>query len=116
MCACLNIDHSLITCSIDVNIVNIHQTVGMYFLILTGNSDDIEWHDLQRSYHPVHDTLPAPLGVYWALGTVGYVIKPGYFLIHSRDDEYQAHILAWKRLIMLQQHIGCTNQTNISKI
>ena len=64
MCACLNIDHSLITCSI----VNIHHTVGMYFLILTGNSDDIEWHDLQRSYHPIHDTLPAPLGVYWALG------------------------------------------------
>ena len=52
MCACLNIDHSLITCSIDFNIVNIHHTVGMYFLILTGNMDDIEWHDLQRSYQP----------------------------------------------------------------
>ena len=70
MCACLNIDHSLITCSIDFNIVNIHHNVGMYFLILTGNRDDIEWHDLQRSSHPIHDTLPAPLGVYWALGTV----------------------------------------------
>ena len=70
MCACLNIDHSLITCSIDFNIVNIHHIVGKYFLILTGNRDDIEWHDLQRSYHAIHDALPASLRVYWAPGTV----------------------------------------------
>ena len=29
--------------------------------------------------------------------------KEQYFLIHSRKDENQAHILAWKTLIMLQQ-------------
>ena len=37
----------------------------MYLLIITGNRDDIEWHDLQRSYHAIHDALPAPLGVCW---------------------------------------------------
>ena len=39
--------------SIDFNTVNIHRTVGMYFLISTGNRGDIEWHDLQRSYYPI---------------------------------------------------------------
>ena len=38
--------------SIDFNTVNIHHTAGMYFLVFTGNRDDIEWHDLQRSYYP----------------------------------------------------------------
>ena len=28
--------------SIDFNTVNIHRTVGMYFLVSTGNRDDIE--------------------------------------------------------------------------
>ena len=70
------LDHSLITCSIDFNIVNIHHTVGMYFLILTGNRDDIEWHNLQRKYHAIHDTLPAPLGVYWAVGRVFLATLP----------------------------------------
>ena len=35
--------------SIDFNTVNIHRTVGMYFLVSTGNRGDIEWHDLERS-------------------------------------------------------------------
>ena len=35
--------------SIDFNIVNIHLTIGMYFLVSTGNRDDIEWNDPQRS-------------------------------------------------------------------
>ena len=47
--------------SIDFNTVNIHRTVGMYFLVSTGNRGDIEWHDLQRSYYPIHSLLP---GVY----------------------------------------------------
>ena len=53
--------------SIDFDIANIHYTVGMYFLIFTGNRDDIEWHD-----------IPAPLGVYWEIPPKGQ-----YFLIHS---------------------------------
>ena len=47
--------------SIDFNTVNIHCTVGMYFLVSTGNRGDIEWHDLQRSYYPIHSLLT---GVY----------------------------------------------------
>ena len=46
MCASLNIGHSL--SSIDFDIANIHHTVGMYFLILTGNRDDNEWHELSK--------------------------------------------------------------------
>ena len=34
--------------SIDFNTVNTHRSVGVYFLVSTGNRDDIEWHDLQR--------------------------------------------------------------------
>ena len=35
--------------SIYFNTVNIHRTVGMYFLVSTGNRDDIEWNDQQIS-------------------------------------------------------------------
>ena len=35
--------------SIDFSTVNIHRNVGMYFFVSSGNRDDIEWHDLQRS-------------------------------------------------------------------
>ena len=56
--------------SIDFNTVNIHRTVGMYFLISTGNRGDIEWHDLQRSYYPIHSLLP---GVYVSILSLGTV-------------------------------------------
>ena len=49
MCACLNIGHSLIICSIDFNIVNIHHTVGMYFLIL--NDMIFKDHIIQYMIH-----------------------------------------------------------------
>ena len=35
--------------SIDFNIVNIHPTAEVYFFVPTGNRDDIEWNDQQRS-------------------------------------------------------------------
>ena len=56
--------------SIDFNTVNIHRTVGMYFLVSTGNRGDIEWHDLQRSYYPIHSLLP---GVYVSIRSLGTV-------------------------------------------
>ena len=56
--------------SIDFNTVNIHRTVGMYFLVSTGNRGDIEWHDLQRSYYPIHSLLP---GVYVSILSLGTV-------------------------------------------
>merc|ERR1711894_705458 len=56
--------------SIDFNTVNIHRTVGMYFLVSTGNRGDIEWHDLQRSYYPIHFLLP---GVYVSILSLGTV-------------------------------------------
>ena len=56
--------------SIDFNTVNIHRTVGMYFLVSTGNRGDIEWHDLQRSYYPIHSLL---LGVYVSILPLGTV-------------------------------------------
>ena len=33
--------------NIDFKTVNIYNNVGMCFLILTGNRNDIEWHDIQ---------------------------------------------------------------------
>ena len=56
--------------SIDFNTVNINRTVGMYFLVSTGNRGDIEWHDLQRSYYPIHSLLP---GVYVSILSLGTV-------------------------------------------
>ena len=56
--------------SIDFNTVNVHRTVGMYFLVSTGNRGDIEWHDLQRSYYPIHSLLP---GVYVSILSLGTV-------------------------------------------
>ena len=41
--------------SIDFKTANIHRTVGMYFLVFTGN---IEWYDLQGQYHLIHLLLP----------------------------------------------------------
>lgn len=40
--------------SIYFNGVNIHRTENseMYFMIFTGNRDDIEWHDLHTLYYP----------------------------------------------------------------
>ena len=41
LCLCLSFFHHY-QGSIDFNTVNIHRTVGMYFLISTGNRGDIE--------------------------------------------------------------------------
>ena len=57
--------------SIDFNTVNIHRTIGMYFLVSTGNRGDIEWLDLQRSYYPIHSLLP---GVYVSILSLGTVL------------------------------------------
>ena len=47
MCTCFNIDHSLIFV---VFILTLSIFTTLYFQIFTCNGDDIEWHDLQRSY------------------------------------------------------------------
>ena len=44
--------------SIEFNTVNIQRTIGMYFLVFTGNRVDIRGYDLQRSYHPIHSLCP----------------------------------------------------------
>ena len=77
--------------SIDFNTVNIHHTVGMYFLVSTGNRGDIEWDDLQRSYYPIHSLLPEVYVSILSLGTVFPRTLP------------MANILARKTLIMFQQ-------------
>ena len=38
-------------------IFNMHQTVGMYFLVFLDNRDDIKWYDLQGPYYPIHSLL-----------------------------------------------------------
>ena len=58
--------------------------VGMYFLIFAGNMDDIEWHDLQRSYKK--NTIPAPLGVYWEI-----LPKGQYFFLYSKGQISRTH-------------------------
>ena len=81
--------------SIDFNTVNVHRTVGMYFLVSTGNRADIEWHDLQRSY--LSNTFPAP-------GSVRINAVPRDSISpYTPYGEYQEHILARKTWTMFQQ-------------
>ena len=59
--------------NLDFNTVNIHRTVGMYFLIFTSFRDDVNdmiYRDRNIQY--------TPLGVYWEILPLGH-----YFLIHS---------------------------------
>ena len=44
--------------SIEFNTVNIQRTIGMYFLVFTGNRVDIRGYDLQRSYYPIQSLCP----------------------------------------------------------
>ena len=44
--------------SIDFNTVNILRTIGMYFLVFTGNTVDIGWYDIQRLYYPILSLRP----------------------------------------------------------
>ena len=72
--------HSIIREVLILTIFNIHRTIGMYFLVFTGNRDDSECYDLQGSYYPIQSMLPGEC--------IG---------------KYQTHILARKTLAMLQQ-------------
>ena len=56
--------------SIDFNIVNIHPTIEMYFFVSTGNRDDVEGNDQQRSSCPIPSLLPGVYGSILSLGTV----------------------------------------------
>ena len=81
--------------SIDFNTVNIQRTIGMYFLIFTGNRVDIGGYDLQRSYHPIHSLCPREC-------TEKYVPRDS-ISPYTPLGEYQEHILARETLTMFQQ-------------
>ena len=71
--------------SIDFNTVNIQHTIGMYFLVFTGNRGDIGWYDLQGSYYPIHSLLPREcIGKYCPRDSISWYTPWG---------EYQEHIL-----------------------
>ena len=109
--------------SIDFNTVNIHRTVGMYFLVSTGNRGDIEWHDLQRSYYPIHSLLP---GVYVSILSLGTVFPRTLPMANirntsSRGKHWQCSSNDADKLnvdICRQakwHYIGCTIQTKLKQ-
>ena len=59
--------------SIDFKTANIHRTVGMYFLVFTGN---IEWYDLQGQYHLIHLLLPGEcIGKYFPRDSISWYTR-----------------------------------------
>ena len=88
----------------------------------TGNRDDIEWHDLQRSYYRKTSCSVESVWGNTALGTV---------FLDTLPSKYQAHILTQKNIgnvpAMMQigtmRHLqeskmsshGCTNQTKLKQ-
>jgi len=109
--------------SIDFNTVNIRRTVGMYFLVSTGNRGDIEWHDLQRSYYPIHSLLPGVYVSILSLGTVFPRTLPWANIRNtsSRGKHWQCSSNDADKLNVdicrqaKRHYIGCTIQTKLKQ-
>ena len=83
--------------SIDFNTVNIKRTIGMYFLVFTGNRVDIERYDLQRSYHSILQRVKLNTGGVWGLKCLRPLIPP-ILAVTCKAQVNWTKILIWERI------------------